>query len=61
MTKRLAIISRSMEQHVFGISTDYRGHHRKGVAIQNATLVNMQQNTWFFEQKSVFVSTTERF
>jgi len=26
-----------MEQHVFLFFIDYRGHHRKGVAIYNAT------------------------
>ncbi len=26
-----------MEQHIFWIFIDYRGHHRKGVAIYNAT------------------------
>ncbi len=29
--------SETMEQHVFRFFIDYRGHHRKGVAIYNAT------------------------
>ncbi len=31
----------------FYIFIDYRGHHRKGVAIYNATSVNFQQKLWF--------------
>ncbi len=31
----------------FCIFIDYRGHHRKGVAIYSATLVNLQQKLWF--------------
>jgi hypothetical protein len=36
-----------MEQHVFVVFIDYRGHHRKGVAILNATQVNLKQKLWF--------------
>jgi hypothetical protein len=49
-----------MEQHVFFILIDYRGHHRKGVAIYNAIYVHLQQKTWFYWTKSVFLNTTER-
>jgi len=37
----------TMEHHVFSFRTDYRGHHRKGVAINNSTLVNLQTIPWF--------------
>jgi hypothetical protein len=40
-----------MEQHVFCIFIDYRGRHRKGVAIYDATLVNLQQKLWFHIKK----------
>jgi hypothetical protein len=36
-----------MEQHVVYIFIDYRGRHRKGVAIYSATSVNFQQKLWF--------------
>jgi hypothetical protein len=32
---------------LFSIFNDYRGHHRKGVAIANATQVNLQPKPWF--------------
>jgi hypothetical protein len=44
--KGLVKIAR-MEQHVFCIFFDYRGHHRKVVEIYNATSVNSQQKLWF--------------
>ncbi len=37
---------------------DYRGHHRKGVAIYNNNLVNLQQKPWFHRTKNVFLNTT---
>ena len=37
----------SMEQHVFFIFIDYRGHHRKGVEIFYADYVNFQPKPWF--------------
>jgi hypothetical protein len=37
----------TMEEHIFCILIDHRGHHRKGVAIYNATQVNLQQKPWF--------------
>jgi hypothetical protein len=43
-----------MEQRVFCIWIDYRGHHRKGVAFYNATQVNLQQKPWFHWTKNVF-------
>jgi hypothetical protein len=50
-----------MEQWIFCIFIDYREHHRKGVAIYNATEVNLQQKLWFRWTKNVFVNTTESF
>ncbi len=35
------------EQHISLHFIDYRGHHRKGVEIYNAALVNLQQKPWF--------------
>ncbi len=43
-----------MEQHIFCILIDYRGRHRKGVAIYNATYVNLQQKPWFHCKENVF-------
>ncbi len=43
-----------MEHQFYCILIDYRGHHRKGVAIYSATLVNLQQNLGFLEQKMFF-------
>jgi hypothetical protein len=34
-----------MEQHIFCIFIDYRGHHRKGIAIYNATLSHFTAET----------------
>jgi hypothetical protein len=49
-----------MEQHIFSIFIDYRGHHRKGAAfimplksIYNKTLVSLNKN--------LFLNTTEKF
>jgi hypothetical protein len=36
-----------MEQRVFCIIINYRGHHTKGVAIYYITSVNLQQQPWF--------------
>ncbi len=36
-----------MEQHVLCTLIDYRGRHRKGVAIQNATHFDLKQKPWF--------------
>ncbi len=52
-------MSVAMGQHNFCIFIDYRGHHRKGVAICNATQVNLQQNLWFCWTKNVFLNPTE--
>jgi hypothetical protein len=52
---------RIMEQRVFCIVIDYRGHHRKGAAIYNATWVNLPQKLWFHWTKNVFLNTTESF
>jgi hypothetical protein len=43
-----------MEQHVVCIFIDYRGHHRKGVAIYNATEINLQENLGFIQQMIYF-------
>jgi hypothetical protein len=32
-----------MEQHIFYIGIDYRGHHWKGIAIYNANVVILHQ------------------
>ncbi len=50
----------SMEQHIFYISIDYRWRHRKGIAIFNATEVNLWQKTMVSLNKNVFLKTTER-
>jgi hypothetical protein len=34
-----------MEQHILCIFIDYRGHHRKGIAIYNATLSHFTTET----------------
>jgi len=44
-----------MEQRVFCIFIDHRGHHRKGVEIYNATLVNLNQKLWFHWTKNVYL------
>jgi hypothetical protein len=49
-----------MEQHVFYYFNDYRGHHRKGVAIHTATEFNLDKK-WFHSTKMYFLNTTERF
>jgi hypothetical protein len=43
-----------MEQHVFYFSIDYRGRHRKGFNIQNATEVSRQQKLWLHQTKMYF-------
>jgi hypothetical protein len=50
-----------MEQHVFNILIDCRGHHRKGVAMYNVAEVNLQQKPWFHSNKNVFLNTNEWF
>jgi len=50
-----------MEQRIFCIFIDYRGHHRKGDEIYNVTLVNLQQKLWFHWTKNVYLNTTESF
>jgi hypothetical protein len=51
---RLVNNYQSMEQHIFFILIDYRGHHWKGVVIYNATCVSLQQKTWFHWKKCIF-------
>ncbi len=48
-----------MEQHDFWIFVDYRGHHRKGISIYNATEVNLQPKPWFHYTKNVFLNATD--
>jgi hypothetical protein len=44
-----------MEQQFFCIFIDYRGHHRKGVAMYNAYEVNLQQeHTFHWTKKCIF-------
>ncbi len=51
-----------MEQHVFFYYfDDYRGHHRKGIAIYTATKVNLHLKNFGFIQQNVFLNTKERF
>jgi hypothetical protein len=50
-----------MEQHIFCIFIDYRGHHRKGAAIYNAIKSIYNRNFGFIEQKNVFLKNTESF
>jgi hypothetical protein len=50
-----------MEQHVFYYFDDYRGHHRKGIAIYTATDVNLHLKTLVSFNKNVFLNTEERF
>jgi hypothetical protein len=50
-----------MEQHILWILFDYRGRHRKDVAVYNATYINLQQKPWFHWMKNAFLNTTERF
>ena len=33
---------------------DYRGHHREGIAIYNATEVSLQQKNWIHSTKMCF-------
>jgi hypothetical protein len=48
-----------MEQHIFYTFIDYRGHHRKGVAIFNADNVDFEPKPWF-QQKKVCFRTLQR-
>jgi len=43
-----------MKQHIFCILIDYRGHHRKGVAVYIATYASLQKKLGFIEQKMYF-------
>ncbi len=45
----------------FCIFMDYRGHHRKGAAIYNATWVNLQQKPWFRWTKNMYFWTLQGF
>jgi hypothetical protein len=44
----------------FLLFIDYRGHHRKGMAIYNATEGSLQQKNWFCSTKKVFLNIAER-
>jgi hypothetical protein len=51
-----------MEQHILCIFIDYRGHHRKGVAIYNAHFKPYYNRDFRFHgTKNVFLNTTESF
>jgi len=50
-----------LEQHVFCILIDYRGRHRKGVAIYSLTRSIYNKKPWFHWAKNVFLNTTEKF
>ncbi len=39
-----------MEQHIFQIGIDYRGHRWKGIIIYGVNKVNLQQNFCLKEQ-----------
>jgi hypothetical protein len=43
-----------MELHDFRIFIDYRGHHRKGVAIYKCLLSQLTKNLGFIQQKICF-------
>jgi hypothetical protein len=43
-----------MEQHFFYYFDEYRGHHRKGVAIYTATEVDVHKKYGFIQQKCIF-------
>jgi hypothetical protein len=44
----------TIEQHLFYYFDEYRGHHRKGVAIYTATEVNVHKKYGFIQQKCIF-------
>jgi hypothetical protein len=44
----------TMEQHFFYYFDEYRGHHRKGVAIYTTTEVNVHKKYGSIEQKCIF-------
>jgi hypothetical protein len=46
---------------IFCIFIDYRGRHRIGAAIYNATYASLQQKLWFHWTKNVFLNTAESF
>ncbi len=48
-----------MEQCIIYIFIDYRGYHRKGVAMALKSIYN--RNFGFVEQINVFLNTTESF
>ncbi len=43
-----------MEQHGFYYFDDYRGHHRKGIAIYTATEVNLHKKSLVSFNKMLF-------
>ncbi len=45
---------KEMEQRIFCIFINYRGNHRKGVAIYEANSVNLQSKPWFHWTKIIF-------
>jgi hypothetical protein len=45
-----------MAKLVCCIFIEYRGHHRKGVAIYNANEINLQPKPWFHLANDVFLN-----
>jgi hypothetical protein len=43
-----------MEQHILKTDIKYRGHHKKGITIFNATKVSLQQKCSHEKQKCIF-------
>ena len=50
----------SMEQHIFYIIIDCRGHHRKSVKIYNPTYVSLQQDVCF-EWTKLYFWTSQKY
>ncbi len=50
-----------MEQCVFYYFDHCRGHHRKGIAIYNATEVNLHLKTLVSFNRKLFLNTKEKF
>ncbi len=44
----------TLEQYIFSICIDYRGRHRKAIAIYDATEVKLQQKNVSLNKKNIF-------
>ncbi len=51
-TTKLLYIKVTMEQHIFSICIDYRGRHRKAIAIYDASEVKLQQKNVSLNKKT---------